>query len=141
MSGIDQPRLVLSVSCEFSCEFTKTGNFSSNRLLLCNAYLNSNIRRRCEHKKMRIKQLDTLYNLLQVVQNVQFAKTREKPHKKSIFKHFVGLSVPNLRQLNPARIRLRVTKKLTLRGEPVFLKKLLLGWNGVTFILHNTLLY
>ena len=39
MSGIDQPRLVLSVPCEFSCEFTKTGNFSSNRLLLCNAYL------------------------------------------------------------------------------------------------------
>ena len=55
-----------------------------------------------------------------------FAKTREKPYKKSIFKHF-GLSVPNLRQLNPARIRLRVTQKLTLRGEPVLMKKSLLG--------------
>ena len=43
MSGIDQPRHVIYVSCDFLYVFTKkiakTGNFSSNRLLLCIADL------------------------------------------------------------------------------------------------------
>ena len=63
----------------------------------------------------------------QVVQNVYFAKSQEKPHKKLIFKHF-GLSVPNLRKQNPARIRIRMTQKIILHGEPAFLKQSPLGW-------------
>ena len=60
-----------------------------------------------------------LKNLIikQVIQNIEFAKSQKKPHTKSIFKHF-GLSVPNLRKLNPARIRLRMTQIFILHGGP-----------------------
>ena len=68
-----------------------------------------------------------MHNVWQVVQNVYFAKSQEKPHKKLIFKHF-GLSVPNLRKQNPARIRIRMTQKIILHGEPAFLKQSPLGW-------------
>ena len=50
-----------------------------------------------------------------------------------------GLLVPNLRILNPARIRLRVTQKIILRGEPAFFKKSFLGWNGLLEALLETL--
>ena len=78
-------------------------------------------------KHLEIKQFDTLHNVWQVVQNVDFAKSQEKTHKKLIFKHF-GLSVPNLRKQNPARIRIRMTQKIILHGEPAFLKQSPLGW-------------
>ena len=48
----------------------------------------NNIRENCEHKRLEIKQFDTLW---QVVQNEHFAKSQEKPHKYSSFKHY-GLS-------------------------------------------------
>ena len=93
-------------------------------------YSNS-IRRHCERKHLEIKQFDTLHNLWQVVQNVYFAKSQEKPH---IFKHF-GLSVPNLRKQNPARIRIRMTQKIILHSEPAFLKQSSLGWYTLGSIL------
>ena len=86
---------------------------------------NNSIRRHCEHKHLEIKQFYTLHNLWQVVQNVYFAKSQEKPHKRSIFKRF-GLSVPNLRKQNLARIRFRMTQQI-LHGEPAFLKQSPLG--------------
>ena len=51
----------------------------------------NSIRKHCEHKRLEIKQFDTLHNLWQVVQNEHFAKSQEKPHKYSSFKHY-GLS-------------------------------------------------
>ena len=68
-----------------------------------------------------------MHNLWQVVQNVYFAKSEEKPHGKSIFKHF-GQLAPDLRKQNPARIRFRITQNIILHGEPAFLKQSPLGW-------------
>jgi len=48
------------------------------------------------------------------------------------FSNTFGLTVPNIRKLNPARIRLRMTQRIILHGEPAFLKQSPLGWTGVT---------
>ena len=134
ITGIDQQRLVFFVSCDFLWDFTKMVSenwwFKSNPVNFMYYWPNNSIRRHCEHKHLEIKQFDTLHNLWQVVQNVYFAKSQEKPHKKLIFKHF-GLSVPNLRKQNPARIRIRMTQKIILHGEPAFLKQSPLGWYRV----------
>ena len=102
------------ISCDFSCDFTKSACenlwFKLKLVNFMYCWPNNSIKRYCEHKHLRIKQFDTLHNLWLVVQNVYFAKSQEKPHKKLIFKHF-GLSVPNLRKQNPARIRFRMTQK------------------------------
>ena len=88
------------------------------------------------HKNTSICHFEALYSLWHVVHNFCFAKSREKPHNKSNFKHF-GLTVPNIRKLNPTRIRLRMTQRIILHGEPAFLKQSPLGWTGVGRVLEN----
>ena len=118
-------------SCDFSCDYTKLVSdnwwLKPNQVNLMYYWPNNSIWRHCEHKHLEIKQFDTLHNVWQVVQNVYFAKSQEKPHKKSIF---FGLSVPNLRKQNPARIRIRITQKSSCIVNQRFWNNHLLAGTG-----------
>ena len=79
MSGIYQPRHELFLR-DYSCDFTKyackMGNFCSESLLLCIADLIVTSEGLVFIEPLGIKQVDTLYNMWQVVQIVYFAKSQ-----------------------------------------------------------------
>ena len=117
--------------------FAKTGNFSSNWLLLSIADLIVTPEGIVNIKTWVLSDLThcTICGKLFKTYSLQ---NHERNHtKQSIFKHF-GLSVPDLRKLNPARIRLRMTQKIILHGEPAFLKQSPLVWTGVVTLQNGT---